>query len=99
MIVTYSGCLDVKKCSLASSIYTLENELLKMPQADIKTEHIFKYGVYERKITIPAFTVLTGAKHKTDYVVRLEQGSIAVNTDDGVKILSAPFEFKSKAGA
>jgi hypothetical protein len=55
-------------------------------------------GIYERKITIPPWTVLTGAEHKSDYHVRLEKGTIAVNTDDGVKVLIAPCEFPAKAG-
>lgn len=76
----------------------LEAELLKMPQANIKTEHRFRPGFYERTITIPPWTVLTGAEHLTDYTVRLERGTIAVNTDDGVKVLTAPFEFEAKAG-
>jgi len=83
---------------LSERVQALETELLKMPQAKIVTEHIFKRGVYERKIIIPAWTVLTGAEHKTDYKVRLEKGTIAVNTDDGVKILTAPLEFDAKAG-
>ena len=83
---------------LSKKVQALEAELLKMPQAAIVTEHIFKRGVYERKIIIPAWTVLTGAEHKTDYKVRLEKGTIAVNTDDGVKVLTAPLEFDAKAG-
>jgi hypothetical protein len=81
-----------------TSIQRLEEQLLKMPQAPIETIHSFPPGKYERKIVIPPWTVLTGAEHKTDYVVRLEAGSIAVNTDDGVKLLNAPLEFSVKAG-
>ena len=47
-------------------VLALQDELLKLPQANIITEHIFKPGVYERKITIPPWTVLTGAEHLTD---------------------------------
>jgi hypothetical protein len=79
-------------------VVALQNELLKMPQANIVTEHIFTPNKYERKITIPAWTVLTGAEHKTPYRVRLEKGTIAVNTDDGVKVLTAPCEFDASAG-
>lgn len=84
--------------NLKERVEALQVELLKMPQADIITEHTFMPGVYERKITIPAWTVLTGAAHKTDYHVRLEKGTIAVNTDDGVKVFTAPFDFPAKAG-
>jgi len=54
--------------------------------------------VYERTITIPPWTVLTGAAHKTPYKVRLDKGTIAVNTDNGVKVLTAPCAFDAPAG-
>lgn len=97
MKVTYGKGFEVAPVSL-EKVVALQNALLKMPQANIVTEHVFTPGLYERKITIPAWTVLTGAAHKTPYHVRLEKGTIAVNTDDGVKVLTAPFEFPAKAG-
>jgi hypothetical protein len=97
MRVTY-GKGFAPALSMTGKVLALQNELLKMPQADIVTEHIFKPGVYERKITIPAWTVLTGAEHKTPYHVRVEKGTIAVNTDDGVKVFTGPCDFPAKAG-
>lgn len=85
--------------SMTDKVVALQDFLLKLPQAEIVTEHTFKPGVYERKITIPPWTVLTGAEHKTAYHVRLEKGRIAVNTDEDVKVLEAPCEFDVKAGA
>jgi hypothetical protein len=79
-------------------VVALQDELLKLPQADIVTKHTFFDGVYERTITIPPWTVLTGAAHKTPYKVRLDKGTIAVNTDDGVKVLTAPCAFDAPAG-
>jgi hypothetical protein len=84
--------------SMPGKVLALQTELLKMPQANIVTEHTFMPGIYERKITIPAWTVLTGAEHKSAYRVRLEKGTIAVNTDDGVKVLTGPCEFPASAG-
>jgi len=99
MRVTYGKGFDFTPAlSMSGKVQALQSELLKMPQANIVTEHIFAPGIYERKITIPAWTVLTGAEHKTPYRVRLEKGTIAVNTDDGVKVLTAPFEFPASAG-
>lgn len=80
------------------AVLRLEHALLDMPQSDIKTTHAFPPGQYVRTITIPAWTVLTGAEHLTDYTVRLEQGTIAVNTDNGMEILTAPSTFRAKAG-
>jgi hypothetical protein len=81
-----------------AQILNLQNELLKVPQSNIVTEHIFSDGIYERVITIPAWTVLTGAAHKTDYKIKLEKGTIAVNVGTQVKILKAPCELDAKAG-
>jgi hypothetical protein len=88
-----------KQLTVKTQIENLQVELLKMPQADIVTEHTFLPGIYERKITIPPWTVLTGAEHKTDYKIRLEKGTIAVNVEDTVKVMTAPMEFEAKAGA
>ncbi len=83
---------------MREAVVRLQTLLLEMNQADIVTTHKFLPGVYERTITIPPWTVLTGAAHKTAYRVRLEKGVIAVNTDDGVKVLVAPCEFDVDAG-
>jgi len=83
---------------LQERVSRLQTVLLKMPQAGIVTEHIFLDGIYERKITIPPWTVLTGAEHKTPYRVRVERGTIAVNTDTEVKVLTGPAEFDAPAG-
>jgi hypothetical protein len=104
MTVTYSRFTDAVAMQAAKSmrkkVEALQDELLKMPQADIVTEHKFSAGVYERKITIPPWTVLTGAQHKSDYKIRLEKGTIAVNLDNGdIKLLTAPCELEAKAGA
>ena len=83
---------------MRQKVVALQDELLQMPQADIVTTHTFLPGVYERKITVPPWTVLTGAAHKTDYRVRLEKGTIAVNVGTEIKVLTAPCEFDAKAG-
>jgi hypothetical protein len=88
-----------KQLAVKTQIENLQAELLKMDQADIVTEHTFLPGIYERKIIIPPWTVLTGAEHKTDYKIRLEKGTIAVNVEDTVKVMTAPMEFEAKAGA
>ena len=79
-------------------VIKMQDALLEMEQAEIETSHRFKPGLYLRTIVIPPWTVLTGAAHKTAYRVRLERGVIAVNTDDGVKVLVGPIEFDVQAG-
>lgn len=111
--ITYSKGFEPKQQSLMASfssmglanievtkdkIVRLQDELLKMEQADIVTIHKFLPEVYERTIIVPPRCVLTGAAHKTPYKVRLEKGTIAVNIGSKVKILTAPFEFDACAG-
>jgi hypothetical protein len=74
-------------------IDALTAAILEMPQAEIVTNHTFLPGVYERTIIVPPSCILTGAPHKTNYKVRLEKGTIAVNIGDKVKTLTAPLEF------
>ena len=76
----------------------LDGVLLSMPQANIETIHTFLPGIYERKIIVPPWTVLTGAEHRTPYRIRVEAGRIAVNTDLGIVILEAPAELNAPAG-
>ncbi len=77
----------------------LQDELLKMPQADIKTIHSFEEGKYFRKMVAPPNTVIVGAEHKSPYKVRLEKGTIAVNIGNEIRTLTAPMEFDAPAGA
>lgn len=95
-LTIFEGKVPAQK--MREMVVKLQDELLAMPQADIVTTHKFLPGIYERTITIPPWTVLTGAAHKTAYRVRLERGVIAVNTDDGVKVLTGPCEFDVEAG-
>jgi hypothetical protein len=95
--VSYSGILA--KPTLQQKIDVLQDELLKMPQADVKTIHSFKDGKYFRKMISPPHTVIVGAEHKIAYKVRLEKGTISVNIGDEIRTLTAPMEFDAPAGA
>jgi hypothetical protein len=79
-------------------IQVVQEQLLKMPQADIVTLHNFLPGTYERTMKTPASCMIVGAAHKTPYRVRLEQGTITVNIGNDVKTLTAPCEFDAPAG-
>jgi hypothetical protein len=87
------------KPTLQHKIDVLQDELLKMPQADIKTIHSFEDGKYFRKMVAPPNTVIVGAEHKSPYKVRLEKGTIAVNIGNEIRTLTAPMEFDAPAGA
>jgi len=83
---------------LREKVQELQDLSLQMPQVEVVTEHTFKPGIYERKMVVPPWTLITGAEHKTPYKVRLEKGTIAVTMDTEVKVLTAPCEFDAPAG-
>jgi archaellum component FlaF (FlaF/FlaG flagellin family) len=97
LVNDFSNIQSIENVTI-EKIEKLESVLLQMEQADIVTDHTFLDQVYERKITVPKWTILTGAPHKTDYKVRLEKGTIAVNIGNKIETLKAPMEFNAKAG-
>jgi hypothetical protein len=84
---------------LQQKIDALQEEMLKMPQANVVTLHEFTDGKYYRTMIAPPNTIIIGAEHKTPYKVRLKKGTIAVNIGTEIKMLTAPLEFDAPAGA
>lgn len=83
---------DGSKCDIAS-ILKLEEMLKAMPGADTSggdVEHYFAEGIYARKLTLPADTVIIGRIHLQSQINFLMKGTIVVSTDDGMKELTAP---------
>ena len=60
----------------------LEQQLLSMPQVEIKTEHAFHAGLYARTIKIPAGCALSGAEITVDTVLILS-GHATMAVDGG----------------
>ena len=91
-----------KKLEIGSTwkekVGNLTQALLKMPEAQVQTIHEFEDGLYYRTIIVPANTVLTGAEHKTPYRVIVKKGSISVNTEEGIKRITAPAEMDVAVG-
>lgn len=83
---------------LNEKIDYLQEVLLEMPQADVKTLHDFEDGKYIRTMISPPWTVIVGAEHKTPYKVILKKGTISVNIGNEIKTLTAPLEFDAPAG-
>jgi len=83
---------------VAGQIHRLEDELRKMPQADIPTEHTFGPGFYARTITIPAGCTLTGKVHATEHIFIVSRGEILLATDDGTQHVRAPFQAVCRPG-
>lgn len=102
MTVTYSRFTDAvvvqQVKGLRAKVEALQDELLKMPQADVKFVHEFEPGKYIRTMIAPPWSVIVGAEHKTPYKIVLKKGTVAVNIDDKIQTLTAPFEFDAPAG-
>lgn len=81
-------------------VEALENAIARnFPPAECPVRHYFVPGMYAREMTIPAGVLLTGAVHKTEHLSTISAGCIAVETEDGPKLIRAPFTFVSKPGA
>lgn len=92
----YSGALRVP--TTLAKIYQLEAKLLELPQKDCPVRHYFKPGIYAREMTIPPWTVLTGAVHRDEHLAILSFGQIEVETEHGLVMLTAPHILTSTAG-
>ena len=55
-------------------IEKLQAEMIKMPQAELETEHYFSGGMYCRKLTRPAGTLIVGKVHKKDHFFMCDKG-------------------------
>lgn len=66
----------------ASAIDKLELELSKFPSAVMPLVHIFTPGLYVRQIEIPAGTILTSMRHKTEHPFVILSGVIDVQSEN-----------------
>lgn len=77
----------------------LQAEMVKMPQADLQTEHYFsESGMYCRKVFRPAGTLIVGKVHKHHHLFLCAMGEIIAWTENGMKRLQAGDVVESKPG-
>lgn len=80
-------------------IRELEAVMLQSPlRVEIKTTHHFTPGIYAREIFIPKGVLLTGKMHRTPHLNIVSQGAIEVWTEQGMKLIRAPFAFVAGPG-
>lgn len=79
-------------------VLRLEAEVAKLPQVVLEVRHHFAPGMYARELTIPAGVTLTGKIHRHAHLNIVSKGSIAVMTEEGVKVITAPATFVSPPG-
>ena len=76
----------------------LQNEMAKMPQAELVTEHYFRPGMYCRKLIRPAGTLIVGKVHKEPHFFLCAKGEIIAWTENGMKKLQAGDIIESEPG-
>lgn len=81
-----------------ASIYRLQAEIAKMPQADVPLYHHFSKGVYARELMLPAGTAAVGKMHGTEHLIIIACGDVTIMTDDGMRRLQGPLVLNSKPG-
>ena len=79
-------------------ITRLQHEMIKLPQAQVQTEHYFSGGMYCRKLTRPAGTTIVGKVHKQDHFFMCAQGQIIAWSEKGMVVLNPGDIIASKAG-
>lgn len=79
-------------------IERLQHEMMQMPQAELQTEHYFSGGMYCRKLTRPAGTLVVGKVHKKDHFFLCAKGQIIAWSEKGMVTLNEGDVIASKAG-
>ena len=103
-MVAHLKCLitmfDIEKMGIPTQeqITKLQAEMSLMPQIELQTEHYFSQGMYCRKLTRPAGTLIVGKVHKKDHFFMCAMGEIIAWTENGMKKLLPGDIIESKSG-
>ena len=76
----------------------LQAEMSLMPQVELQTEHYFSGGMYCRKLTRPAGTLIVGKVHKEPHFFMCTKGEIIAWSETGMRKLSPGDIIESKPG-
>ena len=79
-------------------INRLQEEMSRLPQQELPTEHYFSGGMYCRKLWRPAGTLIVGKVHKKDHFFVCAAGEIIAWSEKGMVTLKAGDIIESKAG-
>jgi len=90
--------LDLPNHVTREQVDRLQAEMVKMPQAELVTEHHFSPGMYMRKVFRPAGTLIVGKVHKESHFFLCAKGEIIAWTENGMKRLQAGDVVESKPG-
>jgi len=90
--------LDEEHVPTLAQIERLQREMSALPQLELETEHYFSGGMYCRKLTRPAGTLIVGKVHKKDHFFMCAKGEIRAWSEKGMVTLKAGDVICSKAG-
>ena len=94
----YSMELTQNHTPTLAEIENLQREMVKMPQAELQTEHYFSGGMYCRKLIRPAGALIVGKVHKKAHFFLCAKGEIIAWTEKGMKTLKAGDIVESQPG-
>lgn len=87
------------RLAMRNKIMALEQKMMVSEgQIEIDPIHHFANNLYARELRLPAGTLLTGKIHKTEHLNILAKGTIAIATEEGTTILTAPVVMVSEPG-
>jgi hypothetical protein len=92
---TYGG----PKTPTLAQIQRIEQIVGAAPQIDCPVEHFFAPGMYVRKCSIPAGSIVVGKMHRHVHPVMLTKGEVTINTDKGMERITAPHVWISQLNA
>ena len=90
--------LDIPNVPTLEQIERLQGEMMQMPQAELQTEHYFSGGMYCRKLTRSAGTLIVGKVHKKDHFFLCAKGEIIAWSEGGMRHLYPGDVICSKPG-
>jgi hypothetical protein len=90
--------VNVSRVPTRADIDQLQSEMIKLPQAELKTDHYFSGGMYCRRVFRAATTLIVGKVHKKDHLFICAAGEMLVWTETGVRRLQAGDVVESRAG-
>lgn len=83
---------------MTGKVWRLQAEMVKLPQADLPTEHFFADGMYARVLKRPAGTLIVGKVHKKEHFYIVTKGKVEVAGEEGTKTYEAGDVIVSKPG-
>lgn len=84
--------------SFNSEITASEQFLASLPQLTIEVEHEFADGMYRRKATAPAGSIIVSKVHKYDNFAFIVTGDVSIISETGTCRMQAPQAFVTTAG-